>query len=318
MASPDFTPIGLEWAAHDVIDHGTEWWTAWNFDAQFLIPIALVGFWYARGLRRWPERSREHPTWRVVSYYAGLVVLLLAFESPLDRLGEHQFSMHMIQHNVVMMFVPPLILLGAPTTPMLRGIPRWLRQGVVRPVAGNVVAREVYRVVTFPIVAMALFVVAQWGWHLYPGLYDRALNEDWLHNLQHASFLLVAMIFWWNIIDPKPLHSRIPPLARILYFYGAMIPKHILAAFIVFADKPFYPTYERVHRFLPGSPIEDQQLAGLLMWVPFGELLNLITAGIILGFWFKRGNDEQLAKEAAEDALAASQAASRAAAGSTG
>ncbi len=318
MASPDFAPTGFEWAAHDVINESARWWTAWNFDPLLLIPIALVGFWYARGLRRWPERSREHSSWRVASYYAGLIVLVLAFESPLDRLGEHQFSMHMIQHNVVMMIVPPLILLGAPTTPMLRGIPRWLRQGVVRPVAGNVVARAVYRVVTFPIVAMALFAMSQWGWHLYPGLYDRALNEDWLHNLQHASFLLVSMIFWWNIIDPKPLHSRIPPLARILYFYGAMIPKHILAAFIVFADEPFYPTYERVYRFLPGSPIEDQQLAGLLMWVPFGELLNLITAGIILGFWFKRGNDEQLAKEAAEDALAASQAASRATAGSTG
>ena len=315
MADTSLLPPALEWAAHDVISENADWWLAWSFDPQFLLPLALVAFWYARGLRRWPKRTRGHSPWRTASYYAGLAVLVLSFESPLDRLGEHQFSMHMVQHNVVMMIVPPLILLGAPTTPMLRGMPRWLRQGVVRPVVSNGVARWLYRLLTFPVVTIALFTVSQWGWHLLPGWYDRALNDDAVHNLQHASFLAVAMLFWWNVIDPKPLHSRIPVPARVLYFYGAMIPKHILSAFIVFADRPFYPTYERVTRFLPGSPLEDQQLAGLLMWVPFGELLNLITVGIILGFWFRRGAAEQRAKEEAEDIRVA---AARAATGSAG
>lgn len=313
MAYPSIVPAALEWASHDVINENTDWWLAWSFDPQFLLPVALFAFWYARGLHRWPERTRAHSPWRTASYYAGLAVLVLSFESPLDRLGEHQFSMHMVQHNIVMMIVPPLILLGAPTTPMLRGMPRWLRQGVVRPVVSNGVAQRVYRFLTFPVVTIMLFTIFQWGWHLLPGLYDRALNDGMVHNLQHSTFLAVAMLFWWNVIDPKPLHSRIPVLARVLYFYGAMIPKHVLSAFIVFADHPFYPTYERVYRFLPGSPLEDQQLAGLLMWVPFGELLNLITAGVILGFWFRRGNAEQRAKEEAEDARMAD---ARAAAGS--
>lgn len=313
MAIPSLLPVAREWASHDVIAHGADWWLAWSFDPQFLLPVALLAFWYARGLRRWPERTRTHSPWRTASYYAGLAVLVLSFESPLDRLGEHQFSLHMVQHNIVVMIVPPLILLGAPTTPMLRGMPRWLRQGVVRPAVSNGIAKRVYRFLTFPVVTIALFTVAQWGWHLLPGWYDRALNNDLLHNVQHASFLAVAMLFWWNVIDPKPLHSRIPVMARILYFYGAMVPKHVLSAFIVFADHPFYPTYERVYRFLPGSPLEDQQLAGLLMWVPFGELLNLITVGIILGFWFRRGDAEQRAKEEAEDARVA---AAHAAAGS--
>ncbi len=304
MAYPSMLPTALDWAGHGAIAHDTAWWAAWSADPLFLVPIVLVALCYARGLQGWSERSREHSKWRTASYYSGLAVLVLAYQSPLDRLGEHQFSMHMVQHNIVMMLVPPLILLGAPTTPMLRGMPRWLRQHVVRPIAGNRAAYWAYRLLTFPVVAIGLFAASQWFWHLYPGLFDRALNEDWLHNVQHLSFLAVAMLFWWNIIDPKPLHSRIPPLMRIIYFYGAMIPKHVLSAFIVFADEPFYPTYERVYRFLPGSPLEDQQLAGLLMWVPFGELLNLITAGIILGFWFKRGNEEQRAREAAEDARA--------------
>ncbi len=315
MVNPSLIPAAPEWASHNVIAHGADWWLAWSFDLQFLLPVALVAFWYAQGLRRWPARTRIHSPWRTVSYYAGLAVLVLSFESPLDRMGEHQFSMHMVQHNIVMMIVPPLILLGAPTTPMLRGMPRWLRQGVVRRVVANPAARYAYRSLTFPVVTIALFTVSQWGWHMLPGWYDRALNDDLLHNVQHASFLAVAMLFWWNIIDPKPLHSRIPVPARILYFYGAMIPKHVLAAFIVFADAPFYPTYERVYRFLPGSPLEDQQLAGLLMWVPFGELINLITAGAILGFWFRRGAAEQRAKEEAEDALVAATLAAAVSAG---
>lgn len=308
-------PAVLEWPSHDVINEGTDWWRAWSVDPQFLLPLALLGFWYARGLRRWPQRTRAHAPWRTVSYYVGLAVLALAVESPLDRLGEHHFSMHMVQHNIVMMIVPPLILLGAPTTPVLRGMPGWLRRGVVRPLAGNPLVRRGCRALTFPIIPMVLFTVSQWAWHLMPGWYDAALNNDALHNLQHASFLAVAMLFWWNIIDPRPLHSRIPLPARVLYFYGAMVPKHILAAFITFADAPFYPTYERVTRFLPGTPLEDQQMAGLLMWVPFGELINLITAGAILGFWFRRGAAEQRAREQAEDAR---QAALRATAGSTG
>lgn len=313
-ADPSLLPAALRWAAHDVISENARWWLAWSFDPQFLLPLALLAFWYARGLRRWPQRTREHPRWRTASYYAGLVVLVLSFESPLDRLGQHQFSMHMVQHNIVVMIVPPLILLGAPTTPMLRGMPRWLRQRIVRPVVGNSVAQRVFRFLTFPVVTVLLFTVSQWGWHLLPGWYDRALNDAVVHDLQHASFLAVAMLFWWNVIDPKPLHSRIPVMARILYFYSAMIPKHILSAFIVFADHPFYPTYERVYRFLPGTPLEDQQLAGLLMWVPFGEMLNLLTISIILGFWFRRGNAEQRAREDAEDALLA---AARATAGGT-
>src|SRR3546814_17787223 len=110
--------------SHDVIGEGAEWWAAWNFDIQYLIPVALMAFLYARGLSRWDERSREHSAWRTASYFGGLLLLVLIYESPLDRLGEHHFSMHMIQHNIAMMFVPPLIYPGAPATPIPKGLPQ--------------------------------------------------------------------------------------------------------------------------------------------------------------------------------------------------
>jgi len=96
---------------------------------------------------------------------------------------------------------------------------------------------------------------------------------------------------------------------RIVYFYGAMVPKHFLAAFITFADHVFYPTYERVRLFLPGTPLEDQQMAGLLMWVPFGEMVNLMVAGVLFAIWWRQSDQAQREEERARDAEAAAAAA---------
>ncbi len=289
--------------SHDVIDEGADWWTAWNFDLEYLIPVALLAFFYARGLSRWTERTRGHSPWRTASFYGGLLLLVLLYQSPLDRLGEHHFSIHMIQHNIAMMFVPPLIYLGAPATPVLKGLPKGFRKRVVAPFLRSSVTRGIWGFLTHPIVAIMLFAGSQWAWHMGPGWYDLALRNDRVHELQHISFLAVSMIFWWNIIDPKPRRSRISSMGmRILYFYGAMVPKHILAAFITFADHVFYPTYERVRLFLPGTPLEDQQMAGLLMWVPFGEMLNLSVAGILFAIWWRQSEAKQRQEEATRDA----------------
>lgn len=284
---------------HDVIGPEQAWWTAWNFDPQYLIPVALMGFLYARGLLRWTERTREHSQWRTASYYGGLLLLVLLFESPLDRLGEHHFSLHMVQHSLVMMGVPPLIYLGAPATPILKGLPKGFRRSVVAPFLSSPVTTAVWDFLTKPLVAIALFTMSQWLWHLAPGWYEAALQDDVIHDLQHISFLAVAMIFWWNVIDPKPRRSRISSMGlRIVYFYGGMVPKHVLAAFISFADHVFYPTYETRQLFLPLSPIDDQRLAGVLMWVPFGEMLNIVVAGVIFYVWWKQSDERTRAEEA--------------------
>ncbi|MDO9445049.1 MAG: cytochrome c oxidase assembly protein [Dehalococcoidia bacterium] len=288
-----------------------DWWLAWNFDPIVIIPVALAGFFYARGLHRWSERSRQHSHWRTFSYYLGLLVLLLSVESPLDRLGEHHFSMHMVQHSLVMMVIPPLILLGAPTTPMLRGLPRWVRRHAVTPMLRSSAVAAVWRVLTFPVVAVGLFTLSQWFWHLMPGWYDTALNNDALHLVQHFSFFAVSVLFWWNIIDPKPLRSRIPMGFRIVYFYGAMIPKHILAALITFSPAPLYETYTQVALFLPWGPKQDQEIAGLMMWVPFGEMINLVTAAIIFQIWWRQSERQQRAEERAREAQRSLEAAGR-------
>lgn len=282
--------------AHGSIPPGLPWWQAWSFDPSLIIPVALVGWFYLRGLRRWEDRSRQHPWWRTTLFYGGLTMYLLAMESPIDRLGEHHFSMHMIQHEMVMMYAVPMILLGAPTTPLLRGLPGWLRHGVVRPLAGRAPTRMAYRAITHPATTIVLLTAVVWAWHLVPGWWEASLLDQKIHDLQHVSFTTVAMLFWWNVIDPRPLHSRIPHLARILYIFGGSLPKHVLAAMLTFAPHPFYPTYEQARRVIPIDPSTDQQLAGLIMWVP-SEMVTLIAMAIVFFMWLRISERRQQAAD---------------------
>ena len=288
MLSPDLLRATTEAAidAHGAIPPGLPWWQAWSIDPTLLIPVALVAWFYLRGLRRWEDRSRRHPWWRTALFYTGLATYLLAMESPIDRLGAHHFSMHMIQHELVMMYAVPLILLGAPTTPLLRGLPGWLRHGVVRPLAGREPTRFLYRQITHPAVAIFLMAAVVWAWHLVPGWWEASLNDQRVHDLQHLGFTSVSLLFWWNVIDPRPLHSRIPHLPRVLYIFGGTIPKHVLAAMITFAPNVFYPSYQSAYRVLPIDPATDQQLAGLIMWVP-SEVVTIIIMGIVFMMWLR-------------------------------
>src|SRR5690606_38806379 len=111
-----------------------------------------------------------------------------------------------------------------------------------------------YRAITHPAVAVLTLTVTVWAWHLAPGWWEGSLRDQKIHDLQHISFTVVAMQFWWNVIDPRPLHSRIPHLPRLLYIFGGSLPKHILAAMITFSSDIFYPTYEAARPVMPIDP----------------------------------------------------------------
>lgn len=276
-------------AAHEVASDGRVWWHVWRLDPTFLIPVALLTWCYLRGVRLWPERSRPHPRWRSAMFLAGVALLVLAQESPLDWLAGRQLTFHMAQHEVVMMLALPAMLLGAPTTPVLRGMPRWLRQGLVRPVAGSALGRGVYGVVTSPAAAGAIFIATVWGWHLVPGWYDAALRTPWLHIVQHSTFALAAGLFWWNVIEAPPHRPRLEAMPRVLYLMAVGALKDGAAALIVFASVPLYPEYAHMARILPWSSLRDQQVGGLVMWVP-GTLVMLVAAGVTFLAWFGQGS----------------------------
>jgi cytochrome c oxidase assembly factor CtaG len=292
---------------HDYIPPGTEWWEAWHIEPEVLIPIGLAVFLYVRGLTRWQERSREHPWWKTACYLAGIALVLIALQTPLDSLSLHHFAFHMVQHELIMMVAVPLILLGAPTTPTLLGLPPWMRRGFVRPVARNRGARVLYRFVTSPVIGILGLTLVLWAWHLMPGWYDSVFDNEFRHDLMHLSMSGAAVLFWWNVIDPKPLRSRIPHLARIIYLVAGTIPKMFLSAILVFAADPLYAHYIGTRKFISLTVIEDQQLGGLIMWVP-STMMMLVAAGIVFAVWARRDTAEQERREAEADAAAAAAA----------
>ena len=272
-------------AAHEVVADGSVWWRSWGADPTFLIPLVLLAWCYLRGLRRWPDRSRPHPRWRTAMFFGGITLLVLAQESPLDRLAARHLTFHMVQHEVVTMLAVPALLLGAPATPVLRGLPRWLRQSVVRPVAGSRFGRRLYDAVTSPGTAAVTFVATVWAWHLVPGWYDVALRQPAWHAFQHAMFATAAALFWWNVIDAPPHRPRLEAMPRILYLIVVGAAKDGAAALIVFAQTPLYREYGHVTPIVDWSPLRDQQIGGLVMWVP-GTLLMLAAAGAVFLGWY--------------------------------
>ena len=286
--------------AHDS-PAGGEWWTVWHADPELLLPVALGAFLYLRGLRRWRERSRSHPRWRVAFYFAGLAAIVLASESPLDYLGERHFTFHMLQHEALMMLAIPMVLLGAPTTPVLLGMPRWARRNVVQPLMRSTTARFAYRTLTHPLVAGAIINVVLWSWHLAPGWYDQALRDPLTHDVQHFSFAASATLMWWSVIDPRPLLGRMGYPLRMLYLLAVSTPKHFLAALITFAGAPLYDVYATVEPVFDLSPERDQTIAGTIMWMP-SQMMYLLAMAAVFFVWAHKSEQQQRAIEARQDA----------------
>jgi putative membrane protein len=140
-----------------------------------------------------------------------------------------------------------------------------------------------------------------WAWHLAPGWYDAAVRNDNLHYVEHLSFGATAWLFWWNVIDPAPLHARMGYLLRIVYLIAAGTAESVLAAFITLAVEPFYAVYVHAQPIVSISPMDDQELGGLIMWVP-GQLLNLAAVGIVFAVWFAQSERQQAQAEVVEAA----------------
>lgn len=281
--------IDMRWSGLDapvLPGHGGiegDWWLAWNVDPQVLLPAALLAFWYVSGARSMGRQ--RHPLSRSLLFMTGLVVNLLAMESPIDRLGEHHFAFHMIQHELFVLVGVPLMLLGAPTIPVLRGMPKRLQRLLGRLLFRSPAWHRLTRILTYPPFALLQMLFVLYGWHFAPGWFDAALRNDAIHDVQHVSFLVAGGLFWWNVIDPWPLRSRLPYGARMLYIMALMIPRALLGATLVYASQPYYRAYSEVRPIISIDPLEDQVLGGLIMWVP-GESLHLVALGIVFFVWY--------------------------------
>jgi putative membrane protein len=246
-------------------------WTAWTFAPAVLVGLAVSGWLYARGVRalwRAAGAGRGVPSWRVACFAGGILVLALALLSPIDSVASALFAVHMIQHMLLVVVAAPLLVLGDPGTAALwaldldarRGVGAWWRTQRVLPAIWDVLRR--------PLVAFTLHVAALWLWHV-PVLYDAALRRESVHVAEHASFVFTALLFWYPIADAHP-RRRFGIGIATLYLFTAGLQCTLLGALITFARHPWYFGHYATTAAWGLTPLEDQQLAGLVMWIPAG------------------------------------------------
>lgn len=253
---------------------------SWDLSPGLLASLLIAGAIYVRGWLRL-QRAAPHrfPGFRLVCFLGGLVTLYLAVASPLDAFANFLLSVHMVQHLLLTMVVPPLLLLGAPFLPMLLGLPRAIAVECIGPFLHDALLKKLGRFLVHPAFALPAFMLSNVIWHV-PAFYETAIRGDGWHQLEHAFFLGTAMLFWWPVVQPWPSRTALPRWAMIPYLLLADLQNTALAAFISFSGRVLYPIYQAAPRVADLSALDDQAAAGAIMWVP-GSIAFLLPAGFI-------------------------------------
>jgi cytochrome c oxidase assembly factor CtaG len=225
-----------------------------------------------------PRRGRWHGG-RPAAFLGGLAAIYLALASPIEPFADLLLSVHMVQHLLLMMVAPPLLWLGAPLFPLLRGLPRPIRVFWVAPLLSAPPLRRLFSRLTHPLTALVLFVAAAWVWHA-PPVYDLALRSSAWHYLEHACFLGTALLFWYPVVRPYPARPRWSAWLLLPCLFLADLSNTALAALLTFSDRLLYPYYGEVPRLAGLSPLDDQAAAGVIMWVPGSAAFLLPLFGI--------------------------------------
>jgi putative membrane protein len=281
--------LGAPLSAHvaDLVTPGTVW-TAWTVEPLVLTILVMTSWVYARGVRRLrtiPTASGRRISRVTVSWFAvGQLALIVALMSPLDALGATLLSAHMVQHAILAGVAPPLLLLGTPGVAFawgLSGVPATRRLAPVYRLLGRVA-----RVLATPIPAAVMNGLTIWFWHA-PAMFDLAVEHEWVHAIQHTCFFLAATLLWRAVIGA---HSASRAAGALAAAFATFIHTGLLGALITMAPEPLYPVYAGRTAIWGLSPLADQQLAGLLMWIPLG--VPYVVAGLLLASSLVRRHGE--------------------------
>jgi putative membrane protein len=262
------------------------WWTA---DPLAIGVVTLSSSIYVRGLRAVWGRStrlvgggaaRGIRRWEAASFFAGQLALLVALVSPVDRLSDLLFSAHMTQHELIMLVAPPLIVLGRPWVALLWALPDAARLRLGKALhAPRLVSA--WRISTGPLLVVLLHGLVVWLWHV-PALFEAAMRSEAVHSMQHASFFGTAALFWWAILRGR--YGRAGYGLAVGFVFATAMHTSILGALITVARSLWYPIYAARGAAWQLDALEDQTLAGLVMWIPAGVLLTLVALALF-GAW---------------------------------
>ena len=265
-----------------------------------LVGLTAGGLIYTAGWRRYRYRlPARFGGSQLAAFLGGLACLWVAIASPLDEAADTLLSAHMVQHILLLTVAPALLLLGEPLLPLLRGLPDSLRRIVAGPLRRRSLRRSVHAL-THPLVGLFLSSLAFWSWHS-PTLYQLALRVPAIHLVEHASFFVAGGLFWYPVVQPWPSRPRWPRGAMIPYLLIADVQNTLLAAVFTFSDRVLYPFYEMPNGATAAGALDDQVLAGVIMWVPM-SLAYLVPAVLLtIRLLSPINSDGRAARRSADD-----------------
>jgi putative membrane protein len=247
---------------------------AWSLHPSVLLGTGILGALYVYGIGPW-RRARglpPAPAWKVACFAIACLILLVSLNGPVHDLSDYYlFSVHMLQHLLLTLLFPPLLILG---------LPGWLVEPLLRPAP----VRRVARVLTHPVVAAGAFTLTIAVWHLSQ-YYDLMMRDHDVHIVTHLMFMATGTMLWWPLLSPVPdILPRLSYGLGMLYLFLVGIPMQIIAALISLSSDDLYPWYAEAARTWGLSPLDDQQLGGLLMWVP-ANLYMFLVIGLLFLLW---------------------------------
>ena len=259
-------------------------WTAWTIHWSTVIGLTALGAAYVWGARHLQSRAASsggevHVLRRgqQIAFFSGLAVIFFSLNGPLHDLSDTDlFSAHMVQHLLLSLAVPPLLLVGTPG---------WM----LRPFLANNRIARVARAITRPTRCFIIFNVIIAAWHL-PPLYNTAMAHHPVHIVQHLTFMVGSVLMWWPFLSPLPELPRLSYPGQMLYCFLMVIPMSIVSIYIAMADHVLYPAYSIAPRVWDITPMSDQQIGGLIMWIP-GGLLFYVVMTFVFFKWAGRDTD---------------------------
>lgn len=262
------------------------------WDQAVLAGLGVFGALYWIGSRELRTRRAAQSGFERAAFGAGWIALVASVLPWFDAAALELFSAHMAQHELMMLVGAPLIVAGRPLSTCLWALPERWRRHVATPLQ-KVTVTGLARVIAAPLTAWTLHGIAVWTWHI-PALYELAVRSEPVHTLQHATFIGTSVLFWWGLVYGR--YGRAGYGAAVFYVFTTAIHTGILGALLTFAPSPLYRIYATQGHH---DPLGDQQIAGLVMWIPAGVLLTLMGIGLFAA-WL--GEAERRARGSARPA----------------
>lgn len=259
----------------------------WSSNPRVILGLGFVALAYGIGLHRlWARAGRGAgvSTGRAMSFGAGWLTLVIALLSPLDYVAGELFAIHMIQHLLIILVAAPLIVTGAPLFVVLWALPKNVRRRLASAFDHDTGWRASWDVVSQPLLVWSAFFATLWLWHI-PGLYEAALRSQLIHDVQHLGFMVAACMTWWILLNPMG-RLRLTRGTSVLYLFTTALHGAALGVLLTFSRQGWYEYYEQTTAAWGLTLLQDQQIAGVIMWMP-ASFLYIGLAAWVLTLWIR-------------------------------